>query len=725
MIINFNGKTYGFDTKAQSGGQWRIVGKNGNFGQFAPKALQERFGKPVTLNTTTAKAMEEPAQSRSAAAPARSRSLAERYASSGSLMGAVGKHIVGDKASSRIQKIKEAFQPENIVYKLTGSRLLGTIAAKATGASQSRIDKVSGKAPTNKMSGGLGGGFGDTQTISKIEKNTEKTAIMTSALVKHFNAEEIANNIEKRYGAKPNATPTASKTPAGGDSSGGGLFGMLGDIVGTIIGALTGGGASSFAGLASLVVKALPGVLLGLTKFLGIAALVTAVFKGIWDGISEYMDSGDLTEAFGQMVGSTIETISFGFIKADKVKKVVVGLVDTIMDTMADWFDNVSDAFDDFLIKPMKKAYDFIANGLKTAIASIFEALASIKLPEVSFKIPALLGGGEMKFGGQSPFAGLGDTAAGLRQSVTDGKDASAAADAADAASRAARDQSKAEDRASRDAARAARVEAKENGTAPKTGSTLLNATVKATTGIEATGPGTAAASKFDTKGAEGFRPNVYDDGAGNPTIGYGHKLTAEELKTGMLTLPDGTQLDIKKGVTRAQADAIYEQDKKTNGNAAMAALEKKGVDTTKLNEATKDALNDLAFNAGPGVFDKSPKLVAALKANDIQAISDELRTTGRTANGQQMGGLVTRANARADQVAASLEPNQIQTASLVDNATTAATPVPTSPVQAGGGNNVNVVQNSTTIASAPLPSTRNDENSYRAGNAAAAGFAA
>jgi lysozyme len=309
---------------------------------------------------------------------------------------------------------------------------------------------------------------------------------------------------------------------------------------------------------------------------------------------------------------------------------------------------------------------------------------------------------------------------------MTTGQETSAADTAA---ARASRDQGKAEERAARDAARQQRADDKASGAAPKTGSTLTNAAIKATTGIEATGVNTpaarASASRIDTKAAEGFRANVYDDGAGNPTIGYGHKLTADELKSGMLTLPDGTKLELSKGVTRAQADAIYEQDKKTNGNAAMGALEKKGVDTSKLNEATKDALNDLAFNAGPGVFDKSPKLVAALKANDIQAISDELRTTGRTANGQQMGGLVTRANARADQVAASLEPNQIQTASLVDNATTAATPVPTSPVQAGGGNNVNVVQNSTTIASAPLPSTRNDENSYRLGNAQAAGFAA
>ena len=82
--------------------------------------------------------------------------------------------------------------------------------------------------------------------------------------------------------------------------------------------------------------------------------------------------------------------------------------------------------------------------------------------------------------------------------------------------------------------------------------------------------------------------------------------------------------------------------------------MKKLGVDLDKLNRPTKDALNDLAFNAGPGIFAKSPKLVAALKAGDLNSIAKELRTTGRTAGGKALAGLEKRADERANMVLAS-----------------------------------------------------------------------
>ena len=45
---------------------------------------------------------------------------------------------------------------------------------------------------------------------------------------------------------------------------------------------------------------------------------------------------------------------------------------------------------------------------------------------------------------------------------------------------------------------------------------------------------------------------------------------------------------------------------------------------------------------------------MAALKANDTEAIATELRTTGRTANGVRLAGLEKRADERANMVLAS-----------------------------------------------------------------------
>jgi hypothetical protein len=58
-----------------------------------------------------------------------------------------------------------------------------------------------------------------------------------------------------------------------------------------------------------------------------------------------------------------------------------------------------------------------------------------------------------------------------------------------------------------------------------------------------------------------------------------------------------------------------------------------------------------LVFSTGGGIFNKSPRLVQALKDNDEQAIAEELRTTGRLVNGEILPGPERRANTRADMV--------------------------------------------------------------------------
>ena len=164
---------------------------------------------------------------------------------------------------------------------------------------------------------------------------------------------------------------------------------------------------------------------------------------------------------------------------------------------------------------------------------------------------------------------------------------------------------------------------------------------------------GTPTRDEF-TMQKEGFVPNIYKDPAGIPTIGYGHMLKPTELASKSITLSDGSKIDINKGITKEQGKQIYDDDRASHDKGATDQLKKLGVDLDKLNQPTKDALNDLAFNAGPGIFAKSPKLVAALKAGDLNSIAEQLRTTARTAGGKTLAGLEKRADERANMVLAS-----------------------------------------------------------------------
>lgn len=88
-------------------------------------------------------------------------------------------------------------------------------------------------------------------------------------------------------------------------------------------------------------------------------------------------------------------------------------------------------------------------------------------------------------------------------------------------------------------------------------------------------------------KSKEGFEAKVYNDLAGCATIGYGHKLTPEEIK-------DQT---FKAGITQAQAQKLLKRDllpaeKSVNNNVKVP-----------LNQNQFDALVDFVYNVGSGNF--------------------------------------------------------------------------------------------------------------------------
>jgi GH24 family phage-related lysozyme (muramidase) len=136
--------------------------------------------------------------------------------------------------------------------------------------------------------------------------------------------------------------------------------------------------------------------------------------------------------------------------------------------------------------------------------------------------------------------------------------------------------------------------------------------------------------------------------------IGYGHRLTDEELRTGKIKLPDGTELDVNKGITEEEAQKLYKHDKSKLDDLTKKTLKNKGVDLDSLPSHIQDVVKDMGFN-GPKIFNKK-ELTDALKKGDPNEIANAVRGSLRTAEGKEMGGLVKRAEERAEAV---LDPNK------------------------------------------------------------------
>ncbi len=93
------------------------------------------------------------------------------------------------------------------------------------------------------------------------------------------------------------------------------------------------------------------------------------------------------------------------------------------------------------------------------------------------------------------------------------------------------------------------------------------------------------------TQQYEGWRDQVYTDTTGNATIGYGHKLTKDDIASGRYS----------GGITKAQGQALYEQDQAKH-NAQLYAREPW---IANLSGSQQSALQDMSFNMGPAFLDK------------------------------------------------------------------------------------------------------------------------
>ncbi len=120
----------------------------------------------------------------------------------------------------------------------------------------------------------------------------------------------------------------------------------------------------------------------------------------------------------------------------------------------------------------------------------------------------------------------------------------------------------------------------------------------------------------------EGFRPSVYNDCAGHPTIGYGHLITSSDgnLASRVLSESDG--------------QALLMADIQTKANILPYVR-------VELLPSQSNALTSLCFNIGTGNFSKSTVLQKVNAGEIIEAY--EYFGHWRRAGGQIIQGLVKR----------------------------------------------------------------------------------
>lgn len=128
-------------------------------------------------------------------------------------------------------------------------------------------------------------------------------------------------------------------------------------------------------------------------------------------------------------------------------------------------------------------------------------------------------------------------------------------------------------------------------------------------------------------KRSEGFRASVYNDPAGVPTIGYGHKIRPGEA--------------FAPTITDTQATAILLEDV-SGAEEAVTRLVK-----VPLTQGQFDALVDFTYNLGMGRLAQST-LLRELNAGNFAAAADEFLKWDHI-SGHESAGLKARRQAERD----------------------------------------------------------------------------
>lgn len=116
----------------------------------------------------------------------------------------------------------------------------------------------------------------------------------------------------------------------------------------------------------------------------------------------------------------------------------------------------------------------------------------------------------------------------------------------------------------------------------------------------------------------EGSSKVMYRDSKGLPTIGVGHLLTEDELKTERVSI-GGKLIGWKYGLSEAQVNQLLAQD--------VARFEKDVNQTIKvpLKQHEFDALVSFALNIGTGAFSPDTGVVKVLNAGDYLGVPAQI----------------------------------------------------------------------------------------------------
>ncbi|KAF5864561.1 hypothetical protein ETB97_007393 [Aspergillus alliaceus] len=133
-------------------------------------------------------------------------------------------------------------------------------------------------------------------------------------------------------------------------------------------------------------------------------------------------------------------------------------------------------------------------------------------------------------------------------------------------------------------------------------------------------------------KSFESFQPNVYDDGFGNPTIGYGH--LCSDATCSEVTYP--------KPLSEADASSLLAGDLVSYQDALTNAL----ADPVTLNDNQYAALISWTYNIGNGNMRKSDLVARMNKGEDVATVAHSELPQWNKANGQVVNGLTRRRNA-------------------------------------------------------------------------------
>ena len=132
----------------------------------------------------------------------------------------------------------------------------------------------------------------------------------------------------------------------------------------------------------------------------------------------------------------------------------------------------------------------------------------------------------------------------------------------------------------------------------------------------------------------EGFKSHVYKDSAGLPTIGVGHLLTQDELRSGKLSIR-GVDTRYANGLSNVQIEDLFKQDLASREQLVRTLVQ------VPVNQNQFDVLVSLAFNIGRVAFQKST-LLKRLNSGRYEEVPAQLRRWVYS-GGELVNGLVNR----------------------------------------------------------------------------------